>query len=268
MNLTKILTYVLLAVSLYLAYFLYNSVEKTIDDKESIARKEAAVIERLKLIREAEIVFHEVNRRYTTNWDSLGAFIENGKVPIIQRREEIKQKAYGGEEVIVHIDTLGFVSAKDRIFKKNYSVNASDNGVFMGYKVKVGDNVIKNQKAYAIKVGDKVNELPFLEQGVISSLADVKEGDEVAKGKLLINFWNYQFNPQVDLTKLGIKEDGTPYKIFVGLVDKAGIKVQVIEVVDPTPDNPIRKEANEAKNRKPLRFGSQTDVSTSGNWEI
>lgn len=268
MNLTKILTYVLLAVSLYLAYFLYSSVQKTIDDRNSIATKEAAVIERLRLIREAEIVFQEVNGRYTTNWDSLATFIEKGRVPIIQRREEIKQKAYGGEEVIVHIDTLGYIPAQERIFKRNYTVNASDNGIFMGFKVKEGDNVIKNQKAYSIKVGDKVNEPPFFEKGMITSLADVKPGDEVTKGKILINYWDYQFNPNVDIKKLGVKEDGKPYKIFVGYVDKAGIKVQVIEVVDPSPDNPIRKEANEAKNRKPLRFGSQTDVSTSGNWEI
>jgi hypothetical protein len=50
-----------------------------------------------------------------------GNFIRNGQVPIIQRREEITQKAYGVEEVKVIIDTLGFVSAKERIFKKNYT---------------------------------------------------------------------------------------------------------------------------------------------------
>ncbi len=267
MNLTKILTFVLLAVSLYLAYFLYSGVQKTIDDRDAIASKEAAVIERLKLIREAEIVFQELHGRYTANWDSLANFIQNGRVPIIERREEIKQKAYGGEDIIIHIDTLGFISAKERIFKKNYAVNASDNGIFMGFKVKVGDQVITNQKAYAIKVGEKVNELPFLDKGTISALANVNVGDALTKSQNLISLWNYQFNPNVDLTKLGEKDDGTKFEIYAGKVDKSGVKVQVIEVIDPTPVNPIRKESNDQKNRKPLRFGSKIDVSTAGNWE-
>jgi hypothetical protein len=97
----------------------------------------------------------EVNGRYTANWDSLINFINNGKVPILERKEEIIQKAYGGEEVKVHIDTLGFISARDRIFKKNYTMNVADNGIFQGYNVKVGDRVIKNQKAYKLKVGDR-----------------------------------------------------------------------------------------------------------------
>lgn len=269
MKLTKILTIVLFAASLFLAFRLYRGVQGTIEERESIATKEEAIIERLKLIREAEIVFQEVNGRYTANWDSLANFIETGKVAIIQRREEITQKSYGQEEVKVFIDTLGFVSAKERIFKKKYTVNASDNGIFKGYKVKVGDKVIKNQKAYILKVGDREQEPPFSEQGIITELAAVNPGDEVKKGQLLISFWDYQFNPNVDVSTIGEVPymPGQKLEIFTGKVDKNGLMVQVIEVKDPKPVNPARKESNDAKNRKPLRFGSRTDVSTSGNWE-
>lgn len=269
MKLTKILTIVLFAASLFLAFRLYRGVQGTIEERESIATKEGAIIERLKLIREAEIVFQEVNGRYTANWDSLADFIENGKVAIIQRREEITQKSYGQEEVKVFIDTLGFVSAKERIFKKKYTVNASDNGIFKGYKVKVGDKVIKNQKAYILKVGDREQEPPFSEQGTITDLAAVNPGDEVKKGQLLISFWDYQFNPNVNIATIGEVPylPGQKLEIFTGKVDKNGLMVQVLEVKDPKPVNPARKESNDAKNRKPLRFGSRTDVSTSGNWE-
>lgn len=270
MKLTKILTVVLFAASIFLAFRLYRGVQGTIEERESISTKENAMIERLKLIREAEVVFLEVNGRYTSNWDSLANFIENGRVAIVQRREEITQKSYGQEEVKVFVDTLGFVPAKERIFKKKYTVNASDNGIFKGYKVKVGDKVIKNQKAYSIQVqADRVIEPPFSEQGTITELASVNPGDEVKKGQLLISFWDYQFNPNVDLSKIGEVPylPGEKLEIFTGKVDKNGVMVQVIEVKDPKPINPSRKESNEAKNRKPLRFGSRTDVSTSGNWE-
>src|SRR5882762_9365929 len=145
MNLNKILTLVFLAASLFLGFRLYRGVEGTIEERENIKRVEDAVVEKLKLIREAEIVFHEVNKRYTANWDSLSNFIETGKVPIIQRREVITQKSYGVEDVKVFIDTLGFTPAKERIFKKNYTLNAADIGIFKTYNVKEGDRVIKNQ---------------------------------------------------------------------------------------------------------------------------
>ena len=155
------------------------------------------------------------------------------------------------------------------IFKKNYTMGASDNGTFIGFKVKVGDMVIKNQKAYSIRVGDRTNEPPFKEKGVITSLADVKEGDAISKGKILVNISEYIFNPGINVRAMG-EIPGNPGKmfdIFVGRVDKGGLKVDVIEVRDPNPINPIRKESNEQKARKPLRFGSRLDVSTAGNWE-
>lgn len=273
MNLTRIITIVLFLGSAGLAYKLYYGVQKTIDDKANIEKAEAAVIEKLKLIREAEIVFFEVHKRYTANWDSLSNFIEAGRVPIINRREEIKQIGYGQEEVKVFYDTLGYTSAKDKIFKRNYSVSASENGVFMGFKLKVGDRAIKNQKAYSIKVGEKVQEPPFIDEGIITTLANVNVGDAVRKGQLLMSFWDYAFNPSLDTKNLAIKPKVNPempdvkFDIYVGKVDKNGVLVQTIEVKDPKPDNPARKESNEAKNRKPLQFGSRLDVSTSGNWE-
>src|SRR5882762_2010863 len=111
MTLTRILTGVLLLLSLGLGYYLYSGIQEVIDTTEKIKTTEEAIIEKLRLIREAESLYQEQNGKYTASWDSLATFIETAKVPIIQRREEIKQKAYGGEEIIIHVDTLGFVSA-------------------------------------------------------------------------------------------------------------------------------------------------------------
>lgn len=269
MNLTKVLTVVFTAVSLYLLYFLYNSIQTVIDTTETIDKTEAAIIEKLRIIREAEIVFQEQTGRYTANWDSLADFILTGRVPILQRREIITQKAYGGEEVRIETDTLGFISAKERIFKKNYTLVASDNGILVGFKVKVGDQVIKNQKAYGINVGDRINEPPFPEKGIIQSLASVSPGESVARGKILISYSDYIFNPNIDVRTLSDVpgNPGAKFEIFAGKVEKSGLKVDVIEVKDPKPIDPQRKESNEQKARKPLRFGSRFDVSTAGNWE-
>ncbi|MEQ8363620.1 MAG: hypothetical protein RIF39_18425 [Cyclobacteriaceae bacterium] len=268
MNLTKILTYVLFGISIFLGYYLYSGVQKTVNDRKMVETKENAVIEKLKLIREAEIVFQEVNGRYTSDWDSLLNFIKNGQVAIIERREELIQKEYGGEDVIIHIDTLGFTPARERIFKETFNVNAADDGIFMGFKIKEGERAVKNQRGYSLKIGEKISEPPFTEDGFVSSMTKVNVGDQVRKGQILMTIWDYKFKPDADLDRLSFKPGtDTKFEIFVGKVDRGGLMVDVIEVKDPSPDNPFRSEANEAKNRKPLRFGSRTDVSTSGNWE-
>jgi hypothetical protein len=265
---TRILTVVLIAISLGMLGYLYNSIDTVIKTKEAIAAKELSTTTALKLIREAENVYLSVNGKYTGSWDTLRNFVANGRVPLIDRHEEIIQKAYGGEEVKVKIDTVGFISAKDRIFKKNFTVNAGDDGIFRGYKVKEGDQVLKTQRAFAIEVMGEVREQPFIEDGVISKLEPVNIGDQVPKGKLLVSYYKDIFDINTDISKLGYKP-GTEvmFDIFVGKVDKNGIMVQVIEVKDPSPDNPARKETNDQKTKKPLRFGSRLDVSTAGNWE-
>jgi hypothetical protein len=265
---TKILTGVLLAFSLLMFGYLYNSIDSVIKTKEALKSKEAAVTQALKLIRDAEMAYLAVNGKYTASWDTLRNFVANGRVPIVDRHEKITQKAYGGEEVTVIIDTLGFTPAKERIFKRNYTVNAGDDGIFRGYLVKVGDQVLKTQRAFTIEVlGDPRNQ-PFIEDGEVAALEPVKVGDQITKGKLLVSYFNYAYDPNTDISKIGYKPGSDiMFDIYVGVVDKSGVPVQVIEVKDPSPDDPSRKESNEQKPRKPLRFGSRVDVSTSGNWE-
>lgn len=270
MNLTKIIAFVLFIVALAMGYYLYNSIAKTIEFTENIKVTEKQITDKLAVIREAEKVFLEQYGRYTSNWDSLINFIENGRVPILQRREVIKSAGYGVDCVKVYVDTLGFMSAKDKIFKKTYSVNAAGNGEFVRFYVQVGDLVVKGRKAYAFKRdgSDRVEDISFLDKGTVSSLADVKPGDKIKQGQNLITFWDYQINPNVDIKNLSVVPgSGKTFDIYTGQIDRNGLKVWVIEVKDPAPINPDRKESNEAKNRKPLRFGSRTDVTTSGNWE-
>lgn len=271
MNLTKIISIVLLVISLALAYYLYNSINSTIEFRKSIAATEEKITEKLEVIREAEKVFLEQHGKYTSNWDSLITFIQQGEVPITVRTETIIPLSYGKDSIRVQIDTIGYVSTKDKIFKKTTTINCADDGTFMGFYIKVGDKVIKNAKSYKLKRSGsgRVEDFVFLDKGTISSLADIKQGDAVNKGQYLITFWDYQFNPQMDISKLNEipGSNGKDFEIFTGKVDRNGVKVNVIHVWDPAPINPDRKASNEARNRQPLQFGSKTDVNTSGNWE-
>ncbi len=270
MNLTKIVAIVLFVISLGLAYYLYNNINTTIEFKASILTTEKQITDKLAIIREAEKVYLEQHGHYTSNWDSLIQFIEHGRVPVIVRTEKITPLSYGEEKVDVIIDTIDFISAKDKIYKKNYSINSTAEGTFGGFIVKVGDYVVKSVDAYKIKETGKpkATTFQFNEQGTVTSIAKINVGDPIAKGQNLINIWDYVLNPAVDIKTLSVVPGSDkPFGIFVGKVLRGGVKVSVIEVMDLNPINPERKASNEAKNRQPLGFGSKVDVGTGGNWE-
>lgn len=271
MNLTKILSIVLFLVSVGLAWYLYNSINSTIEFRESILSTEKQITDKLSVIREAEKAFLEQHGRYTSNWDSLINFIESGRVPITLRTEKITPLSYGEEKVEVIIDTIGFMPAKDRIFKKTYNTNAASDGVFMGFLAKEGDYVVKGAPAYRLRAKgrEKTDVYGFVEQGNIIALANLKPGDEVSRGQNLLTMWDYHLNPNVDVQNLSVVpgSNGKKFDIFVGKIDRNGTLVSVIEVKDPAPINPDRRASNEAKIRQPLGFGSRVDVGTTGNWE-
>ena len=196
MNNTKILSIVVLIIALALGYYLFNSIKTDIETTERIARTEARVINKLKMIREAQIAFQKVNGKYSNNWDELLAFVDTGSFYITERRETIIALDYGADSVYVEIDTIGTVLVMDSIF---------------------------SQKKY----------------------------------------------PGFDLAALPLipGTEGKRFDIWADKIDKAGVMVDVVEVRDIAPVDPARKESNEITNRKPLRFGSRTNITTSGNWE-
>ena len=61
--------------------------------------------------------------------------------------------------------------------------------------------------------------------------------------------------------------DNVEFEMWAGQIEKGGVSVNVVEVRNPKPIDPDRKESNEANINKPLRFGSRTSITTAGNWE-
>jgi hypothetical protein len=270
MNLTRILSIVLFVVAIGLAWYLYSNINSTIEFKAHVTDTERKITEKLAVIREAEKAFLERYGHYTANWDSLTNFIQNGRVPITVRREIITALSYGEEKVEVKIDTVGFMSARDRIFKKNFPLNASTNGIFQGFLVKEGEYAVKGRGAYRLKPdgANKTEVYPFNESGNIINLANIEPGAAIKRGQNLANLWEYHLNPKVDVANLRkVPGSDKDFDIYVGKVKRGNSMVSVIEVRDPQPINPDRKASNEAKNRQPLGFGSRLDVSTGGNWE-
>ncbi|MFY0652209.1 MAG: hypothetical protein JXQ96_09260 [Cyclobacteriaceae bacterium] len=196
MNTTRIITIVSFIVSIVLAVLLYNSIFDSIDEKERIERMESRIINKLMMIREAQIAYQSVNGQYTSDWGKLTSFIDSGQFYITSKIEHIITLDYGADSVYVEIDTLGTMPVRDSIFS--------------------------------------VTKYPKFD---LNTLA---------------------YSPVDNNKKFGMWADK---------IDKSGVSVDVVEVWNTAPVNPSRKESNEARTRKPLRFGSRTSVTTSGNWE-
>ena len=193
MTLTKILTIVFLLIAGGIAYYLFDRVKFSLDEEERIASVEARVIEKLKFIRDAEIMYRDSNGQFTSDWNKLKSFIDTGTIYITQRREITELLEYGKEETTVEIDTLGSISVQDSLYSN-----------------------------------------PNYEKFDLNNIS------------------------QVPVTN-------TQFELFADKIERNNTQVSVFEVKDPEPVNPERRSENSV--RGPLRVGSRTEVTTSGNWE-
>ena len=116
MEKNKIYTYSTLLLAVLLAGYLINSIKTSIDEEKRISTMEAKIIEKLKLIRNAQIAFESVKGQYTSDWDQLINFIDSGNIYLIQRREETILLEYGAEETTLYLDTIGSISVIDSLF--------------------------------------------------------------------------------------------------------------------------------------------------------
>ena len=197
MTKTKIFTYVFGIIAVVLAFYLYNSIDSSIEESRRIERMEARIIEQLKMIREAELAYEAVNGQYTSDWDKLLAFVDSGKFYLTEKTEYVITLDYGADSTYIEVDTLGTVPVRDSIFTE--------------------------EKWPRFKLAT----LPYV--------------------------------PGV--------EPPTKFNIWADKIEKSGVMVNAVEVVNPSPINPERDEESEYNTKKPLRFGSRTSVTTAGNWE-
>ena len=107
-----------------LGYLIYNSVTGPIKFNQVKQERFAKVVAKLKDIRNSQEAYKTVNGKYANDFNSLITFIDTGRYVITQQRDSSYMKfdeTYQIDmlEEIKIIDTLGFVSVKDSLFKKD-----------------------------------------------------------------------------------------------------------------------------------------------------
>lgn len=118
-------TFFFFACACALSYALVSTISTTIKEDRLIKDSEASVIERLKIIREAQKTYQLRYGAYTSNWDSLKNFVKEGVIYNVSKREIIIPKDkirtlatyHLGDSVRVIYDTLGTVPAINSVFE-------------------------------------------------------------------------------------------------------------------------------------------------------
>lgn len=109
----------------FLGYQTFMSIYEPIQFNKIKDKRYAEVIERLVDIRDSQLAHRQVTGVFAKDFNGLVKFIDTAKYTITQRRDtlvldEELTKRYGGVETMKEmtlIDTLGFVSVRDSLFK-------------------------------------------------------------------------------------------------------------------------------------------------------
>lgn len=114
MLLQKILFVFTLIVAVGVAIMNYNVIEEKINFEKEVKKRQAVVVERLKLIRAAEIGFKDEKGRYAANFDELIKFYETDSVTVI-RAEGTLPDTIATEAEAIALNLPGFVRDTSRV---------------------------------------------------------------------------------------------------------------------------------------------------------
>ncbi len=110
--------------SAILAYLIYQSINGPIEFAKVKQERYAKVIASLKDIRSAQEAYKTVNGKYANDFNTLVSFVDSGRYTITSQKDSSftrfdKRLNIDMPVDTVVIDTLGFVSVKDSLFKKD-----------------------------------------------------------------------------------------------------------------------------------------------------
>lgn len=111
---------VLLVIVVALGYFVYESIMEPVRfDKERRVRQKV-VVEKLKDIRNSQLVFRRVNGSYANNFDTLIKFVKVAEVPVVKMIPDPEDTTF----TKTINDTVGYIKIADTLFaNKKYTID-------------------------------------------------------------------------------------------------------------------------------------------------
>lgn len=111
---------VLLVIVFVLGFFVYESIMEPVRfDKERRARQKV-VVEKLKDIRNSQLIFRRINGSYANDFDTLTKFVKVAEVPVVKMIPDPEDTTF----TKTINDTVGYIRIADTLFaNKNYTID-------------------------------------------------------------------------------------------------------------------------------------------------
>ncbi|MGB5262246.1 MAG: hypothetical protein WBN28_01515 [Lutimonas sp.] len=140
-KLKPLLSLVLWASIIFLGYKIYSSIMTPINFNKEKKVRYAKVINNLKMIRDAELAYAEVNRRFTDNKPALISFIDTAQFAITEVKNVVVTEQRGRITVDVEkrvVDTVGYKPVKSSFEGRDYKNMFKVPGTDKEFDLKVG----------------------------------------------------------------------------------------------------------------------------------
>ena len=116
----RIIQVILLAVVVFLGYQLWETIQEPVRFNREKDQRMAIVVQNLKDIRTAQLMYKAMNDSFANNFDTLSKFLVTGQIPVVS----IKFDPSDTTLTKTINDTLGYVSVADTLFRgrENFDV--------------------------------------------------------------------------------------------------------------------------------------------------
>ena len=141
-KLKPLISIVLWAIIIILSYQIYQSIMMPIKFNKVKKERYAKVIENLKIIRDAELAYGEVNRKFTANPQTLISFIDTAKFAITEIKNIVVTEQRGRITIDVEkriVDTVGFEPVINRFKGRDYKNMMNVPGTNAKFELKTGE---------------------------------------------------------------------------------------------------------------------------------
>jgi len=180
-----ILSIVLLATAGYLLFLINNSIMEPLRFNKEKKVRYTEIIQKLKVIRDAEVAHKTVTGEYTKNGEGLIQFIDTAQFAVTQTRNEVVSEKRGLITVDVEkrvIDTIGFEPVKALFAGKDYQnmlkIEGKENIKFIFAVDRIQKFGNLTEAVFEVKV-DKKTVLEGLTDYLIRQELEAATGDEV-----------------------------------------------------------------------------------------
>lgn len=119
---SNVIKIVLSIVIIVLTFLLINSIMAPVKFENEKTKRERVVIEQLKEIRNVQIAYKGIHKRYSSSFDTLIDFIKTGQIPVVNIIPDPTDTTF----IRTINDTIGYVLVVDTLFKKHVNFDPNN----------------------------------------------------------------------------------------------------------------------------------------------